>query len=326
MRKISSTLKKLVAQLNDGEFHSGTSLGQALGISRNAVWKQLNQLTQHGISIESIKNRGHRLVEPLTLLDKRKINLQLDDQIQSRIASLDIFASLKSTNDYIKSLPPASLNEIRLCLAEHQEAGKGRLGRSWFSPFGTNIYLTCGWHTTHDVSNLGGLALAAMMATANALTEKTSIEDFKIKWPSDLLWNGNKVGGCLVEIVGESHHSSWVVIGIGINVNMPVSRSAHRSWSSLKDIAQGYLDRNILIANIITHLVKALDQFNEKQFTSFIKEWKSFDYLFDKLIQLKQGEKQWRGKMIGVNQTGHLILQDKNNLITTYSSGDVNII
>lgn len=323
MKELNPTLKKLVQQLNDGAFHSGTSLGEALGISRNAVWKQLTQLAQQGIGIESIKNRGHRLVNPLILLDKHKITDQLSKPITSMIETFDIFASLSSTNDYIKSLPRPNLDHLRICVAEHQSNGKGRHGRTWFSPFGTNIYLSCGWHVACDLSELGGLGLVVMIAVADAITKITGTEGFKIKWPNDLLFNDNKVCGCLVEIQAESYYDAWVTMGIGIDVNMKHNGfPIDTPWASLFDITQKYFDRNVLIAGVLNHLSEYLKLFKEKGFSAFLDKWQNYDYLLSKTIEIACADKKWTGKMLGVDKTGQLILQDVNDTISLHSSGD----
>ena len=320
MKKLTASLKKLVKILNDGEYHSGTDLGHALKISRNAVWKHINHLTDFDIDIESVRNKGYRLKKPLILLDSANIKTQ--PKIKTTV-KLHVLGSIHSTNDYVKSLDK-SLSAV-LCLAEHQSAGRGRFGRQWYSPFGANIYLSYRCTVNKDASDFAGLSLVISLAVVSAL-KAYGIDALSVKWPNDILYQHQKLAGILIEMNAESHGLTQVTIGIGLNVNMPTvsNRNLQRSWTSLDQITQTYHDRNLVAAHIINHVLIYMERFIERGFLAFLEEWKALDYLSGKTITLSSNKQEVKGIVAGVNEQGHLLLEQKD-AIHAYSAGDTSI-
>lgn len=324
MKKISTTLKALVTLLNDGQFHSGSALGEQLSISRNAIWKHINQLSNLGIAIESVQGKGYRLNTPIYLLDESQITTKLDPKINKK---MDIFASIPSTNDYLRN--QASLNNFHFCLAEHQSAGKGRRGNTWYSPFGANLYLSCLWLPSKDISQLSGLSLLVSLALVKAL-EHYGVQDLKVKWPNDIVWNAQKLAGILIEMEIESHGLARIIIGIGLNINMlgiadadyPISRA----WTSVQQILGQAQDRNALAAQVIKQLMHYLTLFSQKEFAEFIPEWSNFDYLWGKQIQLNQGKDNITGIARGINSQGHLQLEMSDGSLQIITAGEASLI
>ena len=136
-KKTNHKLSQLLEVLSDGEFHDGNALGDALQMTRSAVWKMIKKLERYDIQINSVKGKGYALCEPLILLDTDKIC----NKLHEKKTQLTLFESMASTNEYLRALRHPK--GIRFCLAEQQTAGKGRLNRDWHSPFGKNIYLSC---------------------------------------------------------------------------------------------------------------------------------------------------------------------------------------
>ncbi|NNM59820.1 MAG: biotin--[acetyl-CoA-carboxylase] ligase, partial [Legionellales bacterium] len=242
MKKLSPTLKNIVKLLNDGHYHSGEALGEHLMISRNAVWKNMKQLTELGVELETIPSKGYCMKHPLILLDSKQISQYIEPHPTLKINQWDIFGSIDSTSDYFRSQAPR--DGLHVCLAEHQTAGRGRFGRAWHSPFGANIYLSCRWPLNQDASNLGGLSLVISLAIVAALSEY-GISGLSIKWPNDILWQGKKLAGVLVELQAESHGLTQIIIGIGINVNMKrlPTPEINQAWVSLDSIVDRPLSK-----------------------------------------------------------------------------------
>ena len=217
MKSLNQTLVKVTELLSDGQYHDGTSIGNQLNITRAAVWKVIKKLEQYNVPLTSSKGKGYQLELPLTLLDPDKIKSKL----RHRAIEIDVVEKVASTNDYLKQFMEKN-KKIRVCLAEMQTQGKGRLDRQWYSPFGENIYLSMLCPFDKDLSELSGLSLVASLAICRALESMIDFKNhqLKVKWPNDILVNQRKLAGMLIEVQAESNRSCQVVIGVGINVNM----------------------------------------------------------------------------------------------------------
>ncbi|KTD56598.1 biotin-[acetylCoA carboxylase] holoenzyme synthetase and biotin operon repressor [Legionella santicrucis] len=321
----TSSQLTLLQLLGDGSCHSGSELGTVLGITRSAIWKQINQLIESGIPIKRLPNQGYQLLNPLILLDKEQINEYFLLEKLVTPFNLHLFTSIDSTNRYLKELPIS--NTVDICCAEIQTHGRGRFGRQWHSPFGENIYCSSRWNLNYDLTKLSGLSLVTSLAVLATLNELKLSTNIKIKWPNDILWNDKKLCGSLIEIITESNSTIQVIIGIGLNVNTDTQKHPlpDRPWCSLYEIAQQHFDRNFLIAKLITHLERYLIQFFHNDLSSFIHEWNKSDYLFGKTIQVTQSLNTLTGIACGINQLGQLILQDESGQKHFLSSGDTSL-
>lgn len=321
MKKSTFLFLKLISLLNDGYYHNGTMLGGALNITRSAVWKNIKKLENYGIVVHSVKGKGYTLLEPLLLLDQRKIQ----DNIFFKNIDINIFESVASTNDYLKSLLK---NKIKICLAEQQTEGKGRLQRHWYSPFAQNIYFSCSYPFQKDVGELAGLSLVVSLSIVKTLQNYKLAHPLLVKWPNDILYENKKLSGNLIEIQAESNGICYAIIGIGINVNMlnDKKHSISQPWTSLRQIMNNYVDRNELAIYLINNLMIYLKRFEQHGLVSFLDEWKSVDYLLNKEIHLKNNNKKIAGVSLGIDSRGQLIIKLKDRRVLTYSSGDTSII
>lgn len=323
MKKLNTGLSQLVTILNDGQYHDGTTIGQQLGITRSAIWKMIKKLNSYGIKIDSVKSKGYALLEPLILLNKKIIQ----QGIQAKNIDLHLFETLNSTNDYLKTLPKKN-HAITLCLAEQQTQGKGRLQREWFSPFGQNIYFSCAYYLQKDISTLGGLSLIIALAVAKTLETYALPHIPMVKWPNDVLYDGKKISGNLIEIQAESNGACHAIIGIGININLlpdavtPITQA----WASLRNAAGCYIDRNQFCIILINQLIHHLTLFEQQGLMAFMNDWHTTDHLFNKLIILNVGKQKVTGKAKGIDPQGHLILQLPEGQLQHFSSGDTSIV
>jgi BirA family biotin operon repressor/biotin-[acetyl-CoA-carboxylase] ligase len=293
-------------------------------MSRTAIWKHVKQLLDLNLPIQCLPHTGYKLNNPLILLDKNKIQASLN--LQALPFNLHLFASLDSTNRFLKELPSSPLIEI--CCAEMQTHGRGRFGRHWHSPFGENIYCSSRWHFDCDLSRLSGLSLIVSLAVITTLADFGIRESIQVKWPNDILWQNKKLCGNLIEVIAESNGGAEVVIGIGLNVNsnttdLPLIDS--KPWCSLYDITGNLLDRNELVARLITHLHLFLTKFMSQGFAAFMTQWQEVDYLQDKMVTVTNHAGVVSGRANGVNETGQLILVDERGILHYLSSGDTSL-
>jgi len=192
---ISDKQKKILKLLADGEFHSGTELAELLGVSRSAICKQLNGLSVLGLQHAAVSGKGYRLDRPLELLDNTQINAELTPAQQAAISVLEIHDTLPSTNTYLVEASQQGALSGFVCFAEHQTAGKGRRGRQWVSPYGSNLYLSILWRFQQGgMASTAGLSLAIGVAVIRALRAQ-GFSEAGLKWPNDIYCQGKKLGG-----------------------------------------------------------------------------------------------------------------------------------
>lgn len=322
---------KIAELLSDCLFHDGISIGKNLNITRAAVWKVIKKFTQYSIPLISVKGKGYRFESPVILLSTAKIKSQL----RHHLDKIDVFEKTESTNDDLKKVINQN-KKVRVCIAETQIKGKGRLNRSWFSPFGKNIYLSMLYPFEKDISELSGLSLVVGLAICRAIEESinTSVgalcavpEKFMMKWPNDVYFGHSKLAGTLIETQSEANGFCNAVIGIGINVNMTdaLKKDIDKPWTSLLKITHQYQDRNILCALLIDNLIDYLERFSSNGLLSFLAEWEKRDCLFKKNITIVSGAKKQKGICSGINNQGHLLLKTRSSKVQAFSSGDTTL-
>lgn len=302
-----TTRQRLLDLLADGQFHSGEALGSALQVSRGAVWKHLQALGALGLDVHRVPGRGYRLARPLERLSEARIRQALAPAIDHRLHALLLFDSIDSTNAQLlarKDGPGA----VVACLAEHQQAGRGRRGRNWVSPFGANLYFSLSWPFASLPPDFPALGLAVGVAARRALAD-IGVSHVQLKWPNDLYFNGAKLGGVLLEMRGEPPGACRVVVGIGINVAMPRDTDVGQAWTDLEQTTGGVPSRNALAAALITHLVEALEAFENDGFAPFRGEWQAADLLAGEPVDVTDGREQLQGTARGVAADGALELE-----------------
>jgi BirA family transcriptional regulator, biotin operon repressor / biotin---[acetyl-CoA-carboxylase] ligase len=303
----------LIALLADGKFHSGEKLARLLGVSRTAVWKQLKKLEGLEIQVESVKGKGYRLAGGLELLDHQKIMDSLSREVISTLANLDILREIDSTNAYLSRKVEGC--HALACIAERQSGGRGRRGRRWLSPFGRNIYLSLGWHFEGGAASLEGLSLAVGLALRRALLPgSTENPDLGLKWPNDLLFQGRKLAGILLEVNGDPSGQCRVVVGVGVNIGMGLEWLARVDQPCADAFELNVSSRNWLAAAILNELVPTLTQFQEQGFEPLAAEWHRYDLCLDKAVTLSTPAVTRSGISRGVNANGALMLETEDGI------------
>lgn len=322
---MSSNLTKIAKLLSNREYIDGTTIGNTLNITRAAVWKYIKKLEDYGIKIESVKGKGYILVEPLVLLDQESIRSALN----KKKFHIEILEKIDSTNSYLKKSILEKEN-IRIAIAEMQTQGRGRLNRNWYAPFGKNINLSLSYPFQKDISELSGLSLIIGLSVCRAINNVCKLQEkLYVKWPNDIVCNGKKMAGILIEIQAESHGACNVIIGIGLNVNMSNAskKNINQKWTSLYQLTGEYQNRNFICAEIIEQMFIYLGRFLDSGLHNFINEWNDKDYLFEKTLNVKSGDNIFEGIGSGINEQGHLLLKSSaNKQIRSFSSGDTTLL
>lgn len=299
--------RELLARLIAGPV-SGDALAEASSLTRAAIWKKVQALREAGVAIDAQAGRGYALAQPLQLLDAQAILARIAAAQRARIASLEVAWSLDSSNsELLRRATPVQGSAV--LLAERQTGGRGRRGRVWTSPLAANLYLSLSRHFGGGLSRLGGLSLVAGVATAEALHAQ-GYRDVRLKWPNDLLVGARKLGGILVEGGGEHAGPVRAVIGVGLNVRMPMgsAESIDQPWIDLAALAgdSAAVSRNDLAAELLTHLLPALERFDAEGLAPFLPRYAAYDALTGREVTVRIGEAAHDGRAIGIAEDGAL--------------------
>ena len=285
---------------------SGDALAREAGLTRAAMWKRVEALRQAGVEIDAQAGRGYALRHPLELLEAGAILDGLPAAVRAGIAALDIAWSLDSTNsELLRRQTPSG--GAAVLLAERQTGGRGRRGKTWASPLAAHLYLSVSRQFSGGLARLGGLSLAAGVAVAEALHEGGHA-GVRLKWPNDLLVEDRKLGGLLVEGAGEHAGPVRAVIGLGINVRMPAASatSIDQPWIDLSALQAETPSRNRTVAQLVTHLIPALDQFDLEGLAPFLPRYARFDALAGRPVSVHLGEILHSGIALGIAADGAL--------------------
>ncbi|WDY57596.1 bifunctional biotin--[acetyl-CoA-carboxylase] ligase/biotin operon repressor BirA [Pseudomonas sp. PSKL.D1] len=311
---------KLLNLLRDGRFHSGEALGAALGVSRSAVWKQLQHLeSELNLTIHKVRGRGYQLAAPLTLLDAQMI-AELAEGEQWPVFIHEVIGS---TNAEGLRLAGEGQAAPFLVLAERQNAGRGRRGRAWVSPFAENLYYSLVLRVDGGMRQLEGLSLVVGLAVMRTL-QAFGIKDVGLKWPNDVLVGGQKITGILLELVGDPADVCHVVLGIGINVNMQSNTQVDQQWTSMCRELGALIDRNRLVAKLNSQLQHELERHRRYGFAAFQEEWELAHAWQGRNVSLIAGTTQVDGVVLGVDGQGGLRLQ-VDGMEKSFSGGELSL-
>jgi BirA family biotin operon repressor/biotin-[acetyl-CoA-carboxylase] ligase len=308
----------LLNLLKDGRFHSGQDLGAALGISRSAVWKQLQHLeAELGLSIHKVRGRGYQLAAPLMLLDALTI---------SAIAPswpVTVLDSVDSTNaEALRAIGQGGQAPF-LVLAERQVSGRGRRGRKWVSPFAENLYYSLVLRIDGGMRQLEGLSLVVGLAVLQAL-RNFGVPGAGLKWPNDVLVGNKKIAGILLELVGDPADVCHVVLGIGVNVNMQVADEVDQQWTSIRLESGRSSDRNALVVELSKQLSAYIQRHQVDGFSALQSEWEANHLWQDRSVSLIAGSNHVDGVVLGIDIQGALRLK-VSGVEKVFSGGELSL-
>lgn len=327
------SLRRLLRCLADGQAHSGESLGQQLGISRAAIWKQVKQVQGLGLPLRAHRGTGYQLAPAVTLLDVETVRAHLSAPLRAVAPDIAVLFQVDSTNNVALQYLREGRDTPFVVLAEMQSAGRGRRGRQWYSPFGRSIYLTLGWRCERGLAALEGLSLVVGLMLLRAL-QQLGATGLALKWPNDVMWREQKLAGILIDVQGDPAGECQVAIGVGLNVDVPVSpadlqqASIAQPWvdvcTVLRACQQPLPDRNVLVALLLNEVVPALRDLEEKSFAAYRSEWQTYDYCLGKNLQVSHGIEQSSGCGVGVNNQGAYRVETPQGILTI-SGGEISI-
>ena len=298
--------EKALELLGTGETVEGARLARELGVSRNAVWKVMNSLRQNGYEIEAVTNRGYRLLSAPDRLNAAEIRRWLTAKEIGR--ELEIHEQLDSTNNRAKILAAAGARHGTTVIADSQTGGRGRLGRSFFSPEHSGVYLTVILRPDCAPERATLLTSLAAVAAARAV-EKVSDADVKIKWVNDLYLNDKKICGILTEagFGMEAGRLEYAVTGIGINVNRMVFPPDLRETATSIGNETGISpDRNRLIAEILNEL-DAL--YGDLETGAFLEESRRRSNVTGRTVTVIEGGRQYPARAVEIDDQGRLVIE-----------------
>ena len=303
---------------------SGQELCNRFGVSRTAVWKAINQLKEAGYEIEAQQNKGYRLMAAPDLMTEAEIkSLMHTDWVAKEVLYFD---TIDSTNTKAQELAEKGYSSGTLVVADKQESGKGRRGRSWVSPSGTGIFMTLMIKPDINPNNASMLTLVAALAVAKAITSVTG-EEALIKWPNDIVVNGKKVCGILTEMNAQFDYINHIVVGIGINVhNESFPEEISQMASSLMIEAGGKrFHRAQIIAETMSYFEQYYDTFLKTQdLSALVREYDELLVNRNKSVRVLDPKEPFDGKAMGITPKGELIVDtwESRKLV---SSGEVSV-
>jgi len=333
-------------------FVSGEELSREIGVSRTAIWKHIKELRKNGYEIESRSKLGYRLSKSTERIDKSIINEYLITDYMGR--ELFVFDCIDSTNSEAKRKTVAEFASGMTLISEEQTDGRGRLGRNWVSPKGKGLWMSVVIKPEEIEPQAGSkLTIVAAAAVAKAIEKITGLT-VNIKWPNDIVCNGRKICGILTEMGADPDRINWLVLGIGINVNLEKAdfpeeisstgtslkieteknresekKNRESKNQKAKDAAEESsvnIDRNILAATILNELEHFCEHFLKTgELTEVLDYYREKVLAKDLPMMIHKREEQLRGTGVGISDDGHLIVKLEDGEIQEFLSGEVSV-
>ena len=311
--------------LNQGGFISGQVLGEQLGISRAAISKHIKSLQEMGLDIFKVTGKGYSLNSQVGLLNQAQIH-QYYQALGATTAKVEVHPIIDSTNSELMRRIQAK-NELEsgtVIVAEMQQLGRGRRGRVWQSPFGANLYYSYFWRLDDGIQAAMGVSIVVGLAVYDAIKALYNIE-VELKWPNDIYLNKQKLAGVLVELDAQPQGPCQLVIGIGINLQMPESFSQHidQAWTDLSQHTQ-QLNKNQLVASLTYYLEQRLEQYSESGLQSMHQQWNALNAFAGECVELNTGHRSWRGICEGIDSQGGIRIRQDGE-VKSYYGGEISL-
>lgn len=305
---------------------SGTELSQKLGISRAAVWARIEELRQLGYEVAASPHLGYQLLNDPDLL--------LADDLSARLGQTDVvgrdirvFEQTTSTNDLIERLARDGVKEGAVVFAESQTKGRGRLGRNWVSPARKGLWFSVLLRPNMRPQEATQLTVAAATALRRAIHEQTGLQP-EIKWPNDILIHGRKTAGILTELNAELDHVKYVILGIGVDVNLTASEfpaELRKTVTSLKIEMGKPVSRPELATAILRELDRDYARLCAGQFVTVANEWEENCTTLGKNVSIHIGDRRVRGNAESLDEDGALLVRTEHGHLERIIGGDVTL-
>lgn len=302
---------------NSGGYVSGEKISQKLGISRAAVWKHIKALRADGYDIKSVTNKGYYLASAPDIISEYEIKSGLKTNRVGQ--NIKYVHETDSTNNEAKRF--SDMADGTLFVAQMQTGGKGRLGRQWSSPEGEGIWMSLLLKPDIIPGEAPEITLIAGLAVCRAL------KDFgaQIKWPNDVVINGKKICGILTEMSAEIERVSYIVCGIGINVNIAeFPEDLREKAASLYTVTGERHNRTEIIRRVLEEFEPLYDEYLKNRLKNIIPEYKSASVNIGKRVSVIHGDSRIIGTATDITESGHLVVDTETGQITV-SSGEVSV-
>ena len=312
--------------LENGQFHSGETIGRALGITRGSVSNALAGVEDFGLALEKRHGRGYRLLTPVQWLSRDRIAGHLGTQAAR--FDITVLDRTGSTNSDLLEAAAQGAPSGTVRVAELQTGGRGRRGRDWHSGLGGALTFSLLWRFEQGAGFLSGLSLAVGIALLRTLRRQPAghAGEIRLKWPNDLLWRHLKLAGILIELGGEVMGPTVAVIGVGINLRLPEAIKS-RIDQPVVDLAKIGIDadRNLLCADLLAELATVLDRFSESGFGPLREEWNRAHAYQDKMVRLRMPDRsEIEGRIRGVAEDGALELKT-GSAVRKFYGGEISL-
>ncbi len=311
---------------NSGEYISGQEICERFGVSRTAVWKAVKQLKEEGYQIEAVQNKGYRMTDSSDVLNEEELKSRMKTKWAGQ--NVKYFDRTGSTNIDAKKFAAAGVSHGTLVVADNQENGRGRRGRSWQSPAGSNVYFTIVLRPVFEPDKASMLTLVMALSVTEAIENDCGIRA-KIKWPNDIVINKKKICGILteMEISLESNDIQFVVIGVGINTNQTEFPEEMKEMAgSLLSEGGKKISRAGIIAKVMECFEKNYEVFAEKKDLSPMMEaYNAALVNKDRQVRVLDPKGEYTGTAKGINEKGELLVQKKDGKIEEVYAGEVSV-
>ena len=301
---------------------SGEEIGEALGVSRSAVWKGIRSLRDDGYKISAVTNKGYMLEDTQDVYSREEILSRISTHEIGR--EIKFYDSLDSTNNKAKAIGFEGGSHGTVVIAETQTAGKGRRGRKWSSPEGSGVWMSILLCPDIAPVYVPSITLAAGISVCGAIN-KTTEAGAKIKWPNDVIINGRKVCGILTEMSSEIDYVNFVVVGIGVNVmEAEFDESLSGIITNINREAVKKCGRSVIAAAIIEEFEKNYNVFCKGGFKSLKSKYESMCDTLNKRVAVS-GSENFEGRAVGITDEGYLIVEKAGGGRVELTAGDVSI-
>lgn len=325
---MQSSIRKQLLKLfseHEGEFLSGQMISDKLGCSRTAVWKHIEELRKDGFELEAVQRKGYRILKKPDKISGNEIQLGLQTKYFGREVHYE--ESVTSTQKVAHKLAYEDVPEGAIVVAEEQVTGRGRLGRAWFAPKYTGIWVSIILKPTIPPQQAPQLTLLAAVGVVRGIKAATGIQ-CEIKWPNDILINGKKLVGILTELQAEADRINAVIIGIGINVNQQIEHfpeDLREKATSLAIEVGKKLNRSTILQAILKEMEDLYIDYLENGFQVVKLLWESYAVSIGKQIIARTINETILGKALGITDDGVLLLEDEKGSIHHIYSADIEI-
>ncbi|PKM78795.1 MAG: biotin--[acetyl-CoA-carboxylase] ligase [Firmicutes bacterium HGW-Firmicutes-15] len=310
----------------NGQWVSGEALSEILKVSRTTVWKQIKTLQAEGYEVDSSPKKGYRLSSPPDLLSPGEVCPGLTTEVLGR-KHYFYFQEIDSTNNQARDLAATGYPEGTVVVAEMQTAGRGRRGRSWYSPAIKGIYLSVILRPILPLKEISRVSLVTAVAVAETLKEELNLKPC-IKWPNDILINNRKIAGILSEAVTDMDGVEYIVTGVGLNINNP-AQTFPSDFRTTATSALAEYDHPGSRVKVLQGLLASLEshyfQLLSGNFARTLEKYKSMSIAIGQELRLDTINGFIVGQAIDVDDNGFLIVRDHSGNIHTIMSGEISI-